>query len=531
MPAWPRRTQWRPMAVKTEANVKTEADSKSGRRLISDKRVVGTLQEWKGSFGWVKPRDEVDHPQFRGKIYLNVSDLREKSVPDVGAEVDFVLYTDYQGLGASDCRELPSGEQDDTLPAGWRRVWSEEHSEWYFWNSATKESSWSHPAGDDAGADEEEAPLPEGWEQVLDTERGIWYYWHKATKTACWERPGAEEAGADTGEAEEAADEAEGQQGAVLAQQRVNGTVVEWNSISGWLQPEELDGDLHPLLKDSEEKIYVNWRNIHKGAKIETGMLVSFLISADDSGLRAVDVCEQGSEPSSDTPPPGKRKARARDPLALLEKQWAAQDRELQAAGNQAEAAAEEAEEEQAGEPEDGEGPLLPGWEQHWSEENSCFYYWHVATQQSSWERPAMPLDDGDDDSDHKKVWEGEGAEEGAAKKATPMTPLMAVPGRAMTPITPADLSQQKAKPSAVSSGRAAVAAGILRQGGTPAAPSSSAAAGAPGAAGQQRQPVRSLPRPPQQVHAASDGYPVRPPGVWHRRPQVVLPQPKRPRW
>ncbi|OLQ07240.1 hypothetical protein AK812_SmicGene9340 [Symbiodinium microadriaticum] len=43
----------------------------------------------------------------------------------------------------------------------------------------------------------------------------------------------------------------------------------------------------------------------------------------------------------------------------------------------------------------DSDAPLLPGWEQHWSEEHSCVYYWHKATKQSSWERPALPVQGG----------------------------------------------------------------------------------------------------------------------------------------
>ena len=35
-------------------------------------------------------------------------------------------------------------------------------------------------------------------------------------------------------------------------------------------------------------------------------------------------------------------------------------------------------------------GPLLPGWEQHWSQEHQHIYYWHAATRRSSWDRPAM---------------------------------------------------------------------------------------------------------------------------------------------
>merc|ERR1712217_572553 len=83
------------------------------------------------------------------------------------------------------------------------------------------------------------------------------------------------------------------------------------------------------------------------------------------------------------------------------------------------------------------DGPLMPGWEQHWSDENECYYYWHKATKIAAWERPAMPVGDDEEEQEEEKVWEGEGAEEGASQMATPFTPLVSQAGRAMTPETP----------------------------------------------------------------------------------------------
>merc|ERR1719373_1172656 len=105
--------------------------------------------------------------------------------------------------------------------------------------------------------------------------------------------------------------------------------------------------------------------------------------------------------------------------MARLEKQWAKQDRLLgvapeKAAGAKRKRPEDDAEDEAGGE--EKEGPLLPGWEQHWSDEHSCYYYWHKATKQSSWERPAMPVDDDD--------------EAPAPSAATPRTPMAAGAGR-----------------------------------------------------------------------------------------------------
>eukprot|EP00913_Durusdinium_trenchii_P000484 g442.t3 len=55
-----------------------------------------------------------------------------------------------------------------------------------------------------------EAPLPKGWEKVFDVQRGQHYYWHAALKKSTWERP--------------------------EASARMQGKVVEWNGVFGWLQ-------------------------------------------------------------------------------------------------------------------------------------------------------------------------------------------------------------------------------------------------------------------------------------------------------
>ncbi|CAE8597829.1 unnamed protein product, partial [Polarella glacialis] len=155
--------------------------STAARKPLFAKRVQGTVQEWKGFYGWVVPLQSIKSPlpgqQNGGRIYLQKKDLRrQSSVPAVGALVEFSVYSDRQGLGAGDCCEVPSspaeeadspaagaarsadaGEED--LPEGWKRVWSDDDSEWYYWNSDKKESSWTHPnAAEEDGNDE---PLPE----------------------------------------------------------------------------------------------------------------------------------------------------------------------------------------------------------------------------------------------------------------------------------------------------------------------------------------------------------------------------------
>jgi hypothetical protein len=269
------------------------------------------------------------------------------------------------------------GDAEEDLPDGWRKVWCDEHEEWYFWNSLTKESSWLHPQPSkalkghvkDEKADDE--PLPKGWERLWDDERRAFYYWHTATRTSSWQRPNASKE--HPGKADE------------IAEIRVTGKIVEWSGISGWIQPDHCK---HPLLNKKKERIYVNWRDVHTGVTPEVNMDVEFLVYSDDNGLAATDVIPQGAELSLDSIPSRRRQRRlAAEKAASIE-------------------AKQEVSEES------DEGPLLPGWEQHWSEEHKCNFYVHVATSLSSWERPSLPRET----VKEEKLGEGEFG-------ATPTTP------------------------------------------------------------------------------------------------------------
>merc|ERR1712060_32409 len=50
-----------------------------------------------------------------------------------------------------------------------------------------------------------------------------------------------------------------------------------------------------------------------------------------------------------------------------------------------------------------------------------------------------------------EKVWEGEGAEEGAAHLATPLTPLESQEGKEMTPITPGGIGAKNVPANGIS--------------------------------------------------------------------------------
>lgn len=452
-------TPWRSDGGQTSSGSK-------GRKLVFDVRIAGVVQERRGAYGFITPSQKVDHPKLRGnRIYLHFTDMREGVVPAVGRQVDFFLYCDDRGLGAGDCREVPADEaqvgatdgEEPPTPEGWEKVWCEEHGDFYFWNAGTKESSWEHPGG----ADDAEKPLPEGWEKHFDSDNKEFYYWHRPTKTSSWERPGAEaeqeepvqdaaaeEDEEDQDDAAQQAEEAQkrAREGPVLAHQRMQGRVTHWQGSFGWITPmDELPEDLQPLA--DQGRVYLNWRDLPPGLSPKVGLHLDFSCAAGDAGLVAADVEEHrdgaGGKPQT---LPGRRGKRARrpppDPMAQLEKQWAREDALLGAGGPDSQEPPEEQPDLAGPDAGEGEGELLPGWEQLWSDERRCHYYWHAEAKVAAWERPAVPGDTAQEEDGAEEAGEPEEAppRRGAPRMATPITPVAGGgAGAEMTPITPAE--------------------------------------------------------------------------------------------
>jgi len=77
----------------------------TGRRPALNGRITGTINEWKGKFGWIDPDESVVHPEAarrNGRLYLMQDDVLEL-ISGVGAHVSFYVYADNSGLGAMLC--------------------------------------------------------------------------------------------------------------------------------------------------------------------------------------------------------------------------------------------------------------------------------------------------------------------------------------------------------------------------------------------------------------------------------------------
>eukprot|EP00930_Biecheleria_cincta_P082537 TRINITY_DN72254_c0_g1_i1.p1 TRINITY_DN72254_c0_g1~~TRINITY_DN72254_c0_g1_i1.p1 ORF type:complete len:495 (-),score=102.59 TRINITY_DN72254_c0_g1_i1:75-1559(-) len=77
------------------------------RRLVSTKRIHGTILDWHDKFGWIQAAQPIDHPdaaRTEGKIFLAAQDVQE-GPPVIGAAVTFFMYLDENGLGAMNVRQ------------------------------------------------------------------------------------------------------------------------------------------------------------------------------------------------------------------------------------------------------------------------------------------------------------------------------------------------------------------------------------------------------------------------------------------
>lgn len=75
------------------------------RRAVTEGHVGGEVVEWRGTFGWIRPDVPPDHPkasQREGKIYVHKKDLQGAEELAPGSKVQFMVYVDTSGLGASE---------------------------------------------------------------------------------------------------------------------------------------------------------------------------------------------------------------------------------------------------------------------------------------------------------------------------------------------------------------------------------------------------------------------------------------------
>jgi len=76
------------------------------RQPVSEAVAQGEVVEWKGNFGWIKPKEgSIDHEALArrgGRVYVHKQDLQGVESLEQGTSVKFKVYVDASGLGASE---------------------------------------------------------------------------------------------------------------------------------------------------------------------------------------------------------------------------------------------------------------------------------------------------------------------------------------------------------------------------------------------------------------------------------------------
>ena len=90
----------------------------------------------------------------------------------------------------------PPPPPDDPPPVGWRKVWNKEHDCFYFWNTYTNRTSWDDPRGGIVHDTVRPPPPPDYpppadvvWRRVWSEEHQDRYFWNVHTNLTTWEEP------------------------------------------------------------------------------------------------------------------------------------------------------------------------------------------------------------------------------------------------------------------------------------------------------------------------------------------------------
>jgi hypothetical protein len=116
--SWADLVRGKENAVGTEPQTRPEPTPSPSTGFFPGKRgeksslCRGKLLVMLGHYGWIAPSQSVNHPDANrrgGRIYLSRKDIRSCASLEVGAEVEFFLYVDADGLGAEDCHAVAEG--------------------------------------------------------------------------------------------------------------------------------------------------------------------------------------------------------------------------------------------------------------------------------------------------------------------------------------------------------------------------------------------------------------------------------------
>jgi len=255
-------------------------NGKNQRQIVSNAKISGEVTQVNGPTGWISTAEEIKHPQYRGKIYVHQGDMLNGVQLEAGLSVQFLVYSDNQGLGASNVTAVGAeGEAAED--------YDEEEDPLRKLLGFTEEQVDAAEGRPKAEKSRPKVALP------TPVARGAAKQAAKQPAKPPATKPPAKLLAAAAAAPEEALEEQAPAAAPPQAQERervaesITGEVVEWTRNIGWLRAHEPIS--HPEANRRGGKIYLAKRDVMGEEELPVGAVVQFNVYADASGLGADD--------------------------------------------------------------------------------------------------------------------------------------------------------------------------------------------------------------------------------------------------
>lgn len=267
IPPWLAAAQGQPMGLSSGGKGSSSATKGIGRQRLTASRIQGTLIEWNGTLGFVKPDTPIKHKDAdknKKGLFLAKADVFPPGHElEEGMQVTCFAYSDGLKLGAEKCMEFKGS----------------------FLAQDRKEKPKPSILGKAAQSGKGKAQKAAAVQGHLDCKgkgaiKGIWVW-----------QPDFEKS--DNRPAKGKGKQRNKQDGrsSTLPRTRithgasVTGKCVEWKGTHGWIEPDEpVD---HEKAAKNNGRVHIHQKDIIEVHTLYTGQVVNFHIYEDDAGIGA----------------------------------------------------------------------------------------------------------------------------------------------------------------------------------------------------------------------------------------------------
>lgn len=254
---------------------------------LSAEKFTGTVVNWKGKFGFIKPSEEIEHEKASlhgGNLFVGINDLEGVTELEQGATVEFHICEDDSGLGAEEVvvtEAAPAGGKS-AAKGGAKGSWGASS-----WGGKTN-GGWG---GAGYAAEKGGKVGAKGWS--LSTGAAVYSGAVPVSGSIGKQGKGMN----DKGKGKEGKGKSKGGKGHLLPRTRISaekfqGTCSAWKGKYGFITPAE------PIEHEKASKhngsLFVSKDDLEGVEELAVDTLVEFHIWEDSSGLGADEVAVVG---------------------------------------------------------------------------------------------------------------------------------------------------------------------------------------------------------------------------------------------